>query len=274
VKDLVNKNGVIKNDEELYNMISNKCNIYQDIYIIKNYVLKRVKHIDSSIAPYVRIRSEPFVLFNNKLHSIVDKKSKFFYMMLISKRISKPHMETIYAREFNFHSSKRIWQSIYRQKLCLPKFVKLNEFNFKILHNIVPCGKIVSKWKSNVSEKCEICGYLESTKHMLYDCHRIKTIWQEVSKILKCNISWKTIVCGFPDYELTPKIMSINLIVTLISYAIFKENSHCKFTGKAYTAVNMKVQIVENIRHYCNIMKEMSSNELLIRYMNNIIKHC
>ena len=36
---------------------------------------------------------------------------------------------------------------------------KLNEF--KILYNIVPCGKIVSKWKKNVNDKCEVCGEIE-----------------------------------------------------------------------------------------------------------------
>ena len=47
-------------------MIGNKYNIYLDIYIIKNYVLKRLQDINSSIAPYVRVRNDPSVLFNNK----------------------------------------------------------------------------------------------------------------------------------------------------------------------------------------------------------------
>ena len=38
-----------------------------------SYVLTQV----NSVAPYVRIRSDPTELFNNKLQSIVDKKSNW-----------------------------------------------------------------------------------------------------------------------------------------------------------------------------------------------------
>lgn len=273
VKDLVNDNGGIKNDEELYNMIGNKSNIYQEIYIIKNYVLKRLHDIDTSIAPYVRIRSDPTVIFNNKLQTIVDKKSKFFYMMLISRQTSTPHMETIYAKEFKFVRSKHIWKTIYKQKLCLLKLPKLNEFNFKILHNIVPCGKIVSKWKKNVSDKCEVCGEIETTKHMLYECQRINVVWQEISEYIKCNISWKTIVCGFPMYPISNKIESINFIVTLLSYVIFKENSYCKFNEKSYINVNIKSRIKENIFYYRRVLEDISGNNILYQYMNNITEN-
>ena len=44
----------------------------------------------------------------------------------------------------------------------------LNGFNCKILHNIVPCDKIVNKWKKNVSDKCEVYGEIENTKHICY----------------------------------------------------------------------------------------------------------
>ena len=70
----------------------------------------------------VRI-SDPTVLFNNKLQSIVDKKSKLFYLMLISRQTSAQHMETIFAKEFKFVRSKHILQTIYKQKLCLLKLL-------------------------------------------------------------------------------------------------------------------------------------------------------
>ena len=120
VKDLINENGVIKDDNELYDMLTNRRNVFSDIYIVKNYVLIRIKDFDCSIAKYVKIRSIPTVLFKNKLHVIADKKSKFFYLMLVSRQTAKPHIETLYAREFNFHNIKSVWQ----------RFVKYNLLNF------------------------------------------------------------------------------------------------------------------------------------------------
>ena len=99
-------------------MIGNKSNIYQEIYIIKHCVLKRLHDIDTSIASYVRIKSDPTVLFNNKLQSIVAKKSKLFYMMLISRQISTPHMETIYM----LWSSNLLEVNIYGKSYITKKY--------------------------------------------------------------------------------------------------------------------------------------------------------
>ena len=83
---------------------------------------------------------------------------------------------------------------------------KLSEFNFKLLHNIVPCGYVLSKWQCNINVKCEVCGEVESTKHMLFECERVKCIWKLISVALKCDISWKRVICGYPNYEVSKKI--------------------------------------------------------------------
>ena len=77
--------------------------------------------------------------------------------------------------------------------------------------------------------------------------HNYNVVWQEISEYIKCNISWKTIVCGFPMYPISNKIESINFIVILLPYVIFKENSYCKFNEKLYINVDIKSRIKENI---------------------------
>ena len=67
----------------------------------------------------------------------------------MKKNISRPHMESIYARNFSFCNSDKTWRSIYNQKICTLKIAKMKELNFKILHNIVPCGKVLSKWRKD-----------------------------------------------------------------------------------------------------------------------------
>ena len=94
------------------------------------------------------------------------------------------------------------------------KVPKLCEFNYKILHNILPCGKILSKWQKDISNKCQVCNKLESAKHMLYECQRVYEIWNNVSCILGINIRWKHIVCGFPKYvDIGIKIVCIVTIL-------------------------------------------------------------
>ena len=59
VKDLAYNHGIVKNGEELYNMIHMKNNIYKEILIVKRCVLKRIQNVNCSITPYIKIKKEP-----------------------------------------------------------------------------------------------------------------------------------------------------------------------------------------------------------------------
>ena len=45
VKDLINENGKTMCDEEMYNLVDVKRDIYTEIMILKNYVLNRIKNV-------------------------------------------------------------------------------------------------------------------------------------------------------------------------------------------------------------------------------------
>ena len=194
--------------------------------------------VDLTIAPFVKIRQQAELLFKNKIFIINDQKSKFFYHILKERSKSRGAMESLYSREFSFENDKILWANIYKQKLIELKDSKLCELNFKVLHNIVPCGYTVSKWQNNISKYCSVCNSIETTKHMLFECDRVKIIWDIISNVLKVNISWKNIVCGFPKYSTSKKTILINYIFTIVSYTIFKENSYCKFNDKRYEYVD------------------------------------
>ena len=66
-------------------------------------------------------------------------------------------MEFIYSREFTFKNRSELWESIYKQKLAQIKMKKLREFNYKMLHNIVPNEIIVSKWDKSAKSMCQMC---------------------------------------------------------------------------------------------------------------------
>ena len=132
---------------------------------------------------------------------------------------------------------------------------KLAEFNFKVLHNIVPSGYMVSKWDKTVKSTCDYCDLLETTEHMLFSCTRIQTIWRNVSKTLKFEISWKVLVCGFIDRDITEKLEFLNLIITILMYSIFKQNSMCKFDQVSYATKNVQENMRLYLCYYKNILQ-------------------
>ena len=160
VKDLVNENGCVLNDRELYDRVRNKQNIHQEIFTVKNYIVKHIKGRDISISPYVKIKDDVSLVFNNRIYDVSNQKSKFFYSILTSKMVTRLPMQSIYSREFNFQNQATLWKSIYKQKICDLKIINLEEFNYKLLNNIVPCGYVINKWKANISKYCDVCGEL------------------------------------------------------------------------------------------------------------------
>ena len=256
IKDLINENGTLKNDNELYNCTDDKRDIIKEIYILRKYVMKRIKHYDVTIAPYTKVRIVDTVLYQNRFYSVRDSKSKLYYNMLVNQTKARGNMETIYAREFTFENRTGIWNNIYNQKLLQIKIPKIREFNFKLFHNIIACGKTLSKWR-NINEKCEFCGKIETTKHMVYECTRVKLFWEELSDVVKCDITWKTIVCGFPKYSNGTNVCVLNYIISIMAYSIYKVNNRCKFDEISYKCVNLKRSYISTMFYYVFVIDKL-----------------
>ena len=54
--------------------------------------------------------------------------------------------------------------------LLSPKATECNAFIYIDMYVPNNRGKIGSKWRKNVSDKYEVCGETETTKHMLFEC--------------------------------------------------------------------------------------------------------
>ena len=201
------------------------------------------------------------LLYKNKYHQVIQKRSKFFYDCLKDKATSRGNMETIWARLFDFDNSTSVWTKIYNQKVIDIGLAKLEEFNYKVVHNILPCGKVLSKWLHNCSDKCKNCGKIETTEHMLFYCKNIENVWKIISEVLKVNVKWKNVVCGLPSSENSKNLRFINVVITIVSYSIFKSSNKCRWSNQTK---NEKIEqtISKDILFYKLIFKTKGNNIL------------
>ena len=96
-------------------------------------------------------------------------RSKFSFYELLPKDVqTRSHMECRWSKMFNFENTTLIWKRIYKQQIETVYDRKLAEFNYKLLHNIVPSGYLISKWDKSVSIKCAVCNAIETTYHIYY----------------------------------------------------------------------------------------------------------
>ena len=96
-----------------------------------------------------------------------------------------------------------------------------------MFHNILPCGKYVSKWDSNTSKICLFCHSLdgndiaESLEHMLYSCPRVHNIWKYISAKFKLSITWKHVVIGYDENNTVTYVL--NRIIKIVAYSFYKQ---------------------------------------------------
>ena len=56
----------------------------------------------------------------------------------------------------------------FTKKVAFGKEIKLKEFNFKVLHGILPRNLNLMRWKIIDSPECDVCGETQTIEHLLY----------------------------------------------------------------------------------------------------------
>ena len=68
------------------------------------------------------------------------------------------------------------------------------EFNFKLLHGILPCNKNLMKWKVRFNSVCDVCDETQTIVHLLYDCYYVKPLWKVIDNVCKTKVTFKQIL--------------------------------------------------------------------------------
>ncbi len=69
---------------------------------------------------------------------------------------------------------------------------RLQDFQFKILHDIYPTTSNLHKWKIKESNSCNLCGVKDDLRHSIYDCEAskisLKNLIDIMNKLAKLNL--------------------------------------------------------------------------------------
>ena len=189
----------------IYEKLQHRTNYLCEILVIKKAIKTILKQNPNNI-PTPRADNETDIPCNHT--------AKEFYNMGTEKD-HIPTSETYWKFFFSNINNNLNFEDAYKQKILIIPDNKLKEFNFKLLHNILPCGTNLKRWKLKEISSCSICKENQDIIHMLYTCRQIRHIWQSLNDVLNVNIRPIHIICGhhsIPDF-----------IITLISYIIYKE---------------------------------------------------
>ena len=76
-------------------------------------------------------------------------------------------------------------KTLFAQKVVNETEIKLKEYNFKLLHDILPCNMNLYKWKIRHDTSCDICQSPQTIKHLLLECSYVTELWNKLHNRFK-----------------------------------------------------------------------------------------
>ena len=92
-------------------------------------------------------------------------------------------------------------ENVYTTKIKITD-KKLAEFNFKVLHLILPCGVNLKRWGIKDNNKCKICSELHDIPHLLFYCTQAKIVWEIVSRICGIDASLRDVILSDQESDI------------------------------------------------------------------------
>ena len=234
IGDLRFKNGIL--DEQFaYQKIACKQNIHCEIMLVKH-----------ALQPYQQILKQPVT---GILTNIKRFRSKEFYNMFKLQIIASHESMRISNFLAAYCAADKEMQA-FSAKVVQTKEKKLKEFNFKLLHGILPCNKNLFRWKIRPCDICDVCQEIQTIEHLLYDCSYVKPLWNIVDLVYGTKVNFIQIL-GLDE------LSNYGSVTTLICFQIYKEWLLLSLENKKRNSVialeyfkneiKLRIQIYENV---------------------------
>ena len=152
-------------------------------------------------------------------------KAKGYYDLFIKKNKLEPPFVTFWQAYFKLPNTF-VWESVLKCKFLLINDNRIKQFNFKLLHRILPSKDNLYKWRIINDNLCDSCGIPETTFHFLLSCKKIKAYWKIVSRMLmytfnvNIDINEKNIFLGY-NFE-NSKMKLVNLVLIFAQFIIYR----------------------------------------------------
>ena len=110
---------------------------------------------------------------------------------------------------------------------------KLQVFQYKIMHRILPVKDNLLKWGLSETNQCFRCGNRETIEHLLFDCPCTQTFLKMLERWLtytfqrQINLPITTVLFGIPIFD-DDTYRYINFIIIHTKWYLYTSNLDCQ----------------------------------------------
>ena len=238
VQDLLDKNGKFHTLDEFNKMYNVGANFLEYLAVCKAIPKTWIICIRSKETDGLKYIEDINV---KRYNYITNTTSKLVYWDLINDIVKQPTAIQHWIEEFPFlHDNDFNEFFLIAHKTGE---VKLQSFQYKILHRIFPCRYMLHKWKIKESNKCE-CGEVDTVEHYFFYCSESKKVWDFITKWIeetfhvKIPLKIVNVIMGIPHRQSQDQVLDIlNFLIIHGKWFIYccKRNETC-VTSRSFHA--------------------------------------
>ena len=212
------------------------------------------------------------ITHGNNIYNAHGQNSNFFYKIMIDKISTRPYMEKIWEKRFKITITTTEWSRIYLDRIHILPCHKLKQFQYKLINNIIVSKEELFKWKRSHTNKCSLCGEMETVQHIYYYCANSKEIWAKVNNVFGCNILWKHIILGYYCETKNIHTETRHIIFSIILYSIYKIWVKGMNDNVPYTTNNIRKEIHSDLLYWKLIATNCQKIQLIPHIINDLVE--
>lgn len=159
-----------------------------------------------------------------------DASSKRLYSYFIEYKVTKVSSQLKWETVFHTPQQERdeFWNKGYSLPFKTVRETKIQAFQYKVLHRLLPCNKYLKIIKVKEEDTCISCPEVDTLEHFLFLCPRVQAFWKGITQWLAreadlhFNITTEEYLFGFQ--QKSPHTIVINTITLYAKFYTYKQN--------------------------------------------------
>ena len=147
--------------------------------------------------------------------------------------------------------------------------VRMQSFQYKIIHRILPCNKYLSKWHDSITSECFYCKAEDDIPHFIYYCPHTRPFWHKIDTWLKAiGIQQSAVSCKeavFGLIENKPHITALNFTILQAKWYIFRK--------KIIHDVLIWPEFVQDLKNRMELERNVYVSKHKLSIFKDIFKH-
>ena len=178
INDLLDSAGNFMSHTEVTKKYNVKCN-FLSLIQIRHSIPLHWRNMITRSDPKCKPIDTNFIQIDQSLCNIDKFTCKLFYWILVSKKYRKPTCTVKWIEQFPLFNNvnESIWHRIFSMPFTVTRETKLQSFQYRLVHRIIPCNKWLYDITIRDSSLCSFCKEEDSLTHFFIHCKITKAFW-------------------------------------------------------------------------------------------------